>query len=74
VSVAPGDAAFDVIRIGPMDASPRAGSRALRADGGAGGAGALKQWREYERPAGTSIAAIRASDTALTKAGVERGG
>ena len=46
----------------------------LRADGGAGGIGAVKHRREHERPAGVSIAAIRASDTALTKVGVERGG
>jgi hypothetical protein len=45
----------------------------LRADGGAGGVGAVTHRREYERPAGKSIAAIRASDTALTKGGVERG-
>ena len=46
----------------------------LRAVGEAGGVGAARHWREYEQPAQTPIAAIRASDTALTKAGVERGG
>ncbi len=55
-----------------MNADQR-GSRALRADGGAGGVGAVKLRREYKRPAGISIAAIHATDTALTKAGVERG-
>jgi hypothetical protein len=45
----------------------------LQADGGAGGVGAVTHRREYERPAGKSIAAIRASDTALTNGGVERG-
>jgi hypothetical protein len=46
----------------------------LQAVGGAGGVGAARHRREYDGPAKTSIAAIRASDTALTKAGVERGG
>ena len=45
----------------------------LRTVGGAGGIGAVRHLREYDRPARTSIAAIRATDTALTKAGVERG-
>jgi len=45
----------------------------LRTVGGAGGVGAARHWREYERPPKTSIAAIRASDTDLTKGGVERG-
>jgi len=46
----------------------------LRTVGEAGGVGAARHGREYERPAKTSTAAIRASDIALTKAGVERGG
>jgi len=47
---------------------------ALRPAGGAGGIGAVRHWRELDRPARTSIAAIRTTDTALNKAGVERGG
>jgi hypothetical protein len=46
----------------------------LRTVGRAGGVGAARHRREYERLAKTPIAAIRASDTALTKAGVEQGG
>ena len=45
----------------------------LRRVGGAGGAGAARRRREYERPKRTSLTAIRATDTALVKAGVERG-
>lgn len=45
----------------------------LWAIGGAGGVGAERHWRGYERVAQTPFATIRASDTALTKAGVERG-
>jgi hypothetical protein len=45
----------------------------LLAVGGTGGVGTARYWREYERPEQTSIAAIRACDTALRKAGVERG-
>ena len=45
----------------------------LWAIGGAGGVGAARHWRGYERVAKTPFATIRASDTALTKAGVERG-
>jgi hypothetical protein len=45
----------------------------LLAVGGAGGVDAARRWRKCERQAKTSNASIRASDTALTKAGVERG-
>ena len=65
-AVAPATAAFDVIPIGLMNAG-------LRTVGGAGGVGAARRWRESERPGDTPVAAIRASGTALTKAGVERG-
>src|SRR5687767_10704469 len=45
----------------------------LRRAGGTGGTGAARRRREYERPKRTSLATTRATDTALVKAGVERG-
>ena len=45
----------------------------LRTVGGAGGAGSARRRSEYDRPEKTPIATIRATDTALMKAGVERG-
>ena len=47
---------------------------ALRPAGGAGGIGAVRHWRELDRPPRTSIAAIHTTDTALIEAGVELGG
>ena len=43
----------------------------LWAIGGAGGVGAARHWRGYERVAKKPFATIRASDTALMKAGLD---
>jgi hypothetical protein len=45
----------------------------LEVSGRTGGVGAARHWRESKRPPETPVVAIRAFDTALTKAGDVRG-